>query len=84
MARFAGAKNATRPMAISRRADAEADATPRLAGAPARNRSDRSLVKNRWRLHRRALNSSRAARGNPLRPGAPTRIALRTRTNLEA
>ena len=48
-------KTATRPVAIPGRADAEADATPRLTRAPARNRSDRRLVKNRRRLHRRAL-----------------------------
>jgi hypothetical protein len=83
MAPVAGAKTATRPVAIPSRVDAEADATPRLARASARNRSHRRVVKNRRRLHRRALNASRVARGNSVCPRAPARIALRARTNLQ-
>src|SRR5580765_7657732 len=83
MARLARQKNATRPVAITVRVDAKADATARAARAPARNRSDRSLVKNRRRLHRRALRAGGVARGRPVRPRAPARIALRARTNLQ-
>src|SRR5438094_780844 len=83
MAWFAREKTASRPLAIPGRVDAEAHATPRLTRASARNRSNRSLVKNRRRLHRRALCTGGVARGNPLRPGPSTRIALRTRTNLQ-
>ena len=54
-----------------------------LTRAPARNRSDRRLVKNRRRLHRRALRPGRIARRHSLRPRPPTRIALRARTNLQ-
>src|SRR5204863_8979733 len=60
--RSAREKNANRSLAISGRADAEADATPRVTRAPARNRSNRSVVKNRRRLHRRALRPGRVAR----------------------
>src|SRR5215468_6969494 len=70
-------------MALALRADAEADATPRITRAPARNRSNRRLGKNRRGFHRRTLNPRRAARGNPLRPRPSTGIALRTRTNLQ-
>jgi hypothetical protein len=84
MARFARQKNAARPLAIPRRANAEADATPRVARAPARNRSNRSLVENRRRLHRHTLGASRLARRSFVCARAPTRIALRARTNLQA
>src|SRR3954447_20440076 len=83
MARFAGEKTATRPLAMPSRTDAEANATAWAARAPARNRSDRCLVKNRRRLHRRTLGPSRIARGHPLRPRAPTGVALRAGTNLQ-
>src|SRR5204863_10136510 len=83
MARLTAEKTATRPLAMRSRTDAETDATLGAPRAPARNRSDRSLVKNRRRLHRRALNSSRAARSNSVRPSTATRIALRARTNLQ-
>src|SRR5262245_53818594 len=83
MARLTPEKNATRPVAITGGADAEADATPRVTRAPARNGSDRCVVKNRRRLHRRALHPCRIARGNSLRSRAPTRVTLRARTNLE-
>src|SRR4051812_30112347 len=83
MARFTREKTSIRPVAMPGRADAKADATPRLARAPARNRSDRSLVKNRRRLHRRALSAGRTARRRALRPGPPTRTPLRARTNLQ-
>ena len=47
---------------------------------------DRARVhtQNRRRLHRRALRPHRITRRNPLRPRPPTRVALRTRTNLQA
>jgi hypothetical protein len=83
MARRAPEKIAARPLAIPGRADAEADATSWVAGTPARNRSDRSVVKNRRRLHRRALRAGRVTRRRPLRPSPPTRIALRAGTNLQ-
>src|SRR5262245_22199878 len=83
MARLVREKAATRPLAVPSRGDAEIDAMPWVARATARNRSDRRLVENRRRLHRRALRASRLARGSPVRPSAPTRIALRTRTNLQ-
>src|SRR5262249_56318864 len=75
-------KKGSRPVAITGGADAEADATPRVTRAPARNGSDRCVVKNRRRLHRRALHPCRIARGNSLRSRAPTRVTLRARTNL--
>ena len=84
MARLARQQNATRPLALPGRADAKADATPRFTRAPARNRSDRSLVENRRRLHRRTLGASRLARRSFVCARAPTRIALRARTNLQA
>src|SRR4029077_16012788 len=68
MARLARQKKETEQLARPGRAYAEAHATARLTRAPARNRSNRSLVKNRRRLHRRALSASRVARRNPLRP----------------
>src|SRR5437899_1539039 len=83
MARPASEKIAARPLAIPGRANAKADATTRSARTAARNRSDRSVVKNRRRLHRRALGAGRVTRRRPLRPSPPTRIALRTRTNLQ-
>src|SRR5438874_9805298 len=83
MARLPAEKTASRPLAIAGRAHAETDATPRFARAPARNRSDRSLVKNRRRLYRRTLSPGRVARGRALCARAPTRIALRARTNLQ-
>src|SRR4029453_16124493 len=83
MAPFAREKTATGPGAIPGRTDAEADATPRIARAPTRDRSNRRLVKNRRRLHRRPLGPGRAARGNSLCPGPPARVALRARTNLQ-
>src|SRR6516162_405686 len=83
MAWLTGPKTARRPLAITVRANAEADATARITRTPSRNRSDRCLVKNRRRLHRRALNTSRLARRRALRPGPPTRVALRARTNLQ-
>src|SRR5436190_6056948 len=84
MARFTRAKNATRSLAIAGRGSSKADATPRVARAFARNRSNRRLVQNRRRLHRRALRSGCVARGNSVRPRAPTSVALRTRTSLQA
>ena len=83
MARLASEKNATRPLANTDRAYAETDATPRTPRTPAGNRSDRRMVKNRRRLHRCALCAGRIARRNSLRPGAPTGLALRARTNLQ-
>src|SRR5947208_16356827 len=41
------------------------------------------MVKDPWRLHRRAFRPSRVARGDPVRTRAPTSVALRARTNLE-
>src|SRR5436190_15725925 len=83
MARFARQKNATRSLAMPGRADAETDATPRLARTPARDRGNRRLVKNRRRLYRRTLSPGRVARGRALCARAPTRVALRARTNLQ-
>src|SRR5258707_5546920 len=83
MARIAPEEHATRPLAIPGGFDAEADATPRITRAPARNRSHRRLVKNRRRLHRRALRASRTARGRSVYARASTRVALRARTNLQ-
>src|SRR4051794_24788047 len=83
MARLATEKTATRQVAMPSRVDAKADATPRITGALARNRSDRCLVENRRRLHRGALSPRRIARRNSVCPRPPTRIALRARTNLQ-
>ena len=83
MAWLTAEKTATRPLAISVRSDAEADATPRVTRAPARNRSHRRVVKDRRRLYRRAFSASRLARRHSLRPRPSTRAALRARTNLQ-
>src|SRR5262249_32471784 len=84
MARHAGEKTAARPLAMRGGCDAEADATPRVARAPARNRSNRRVVKNRRRFHSRALHSGGVTRRNPLHPRPPTGVALRARANLQA
>src|SRR5262245_4963257 len=83
MARLTPEKTATRSLAITGRADAKTDATSWASRTPTRNRSDRSLVKDRRRVHRCALDASRLTRRRALRPGSSTGASLRTRTNLE-
>jgi len=63
----------------NRRVDAETDVTSRLTRTPARHRSNRRLVKNCRRLHCRALDASRVARGNSVRPPSSTRALQRAR-----
>src|SRR5438552_3525386 len=83
MARSSRKEDATRSLAIACGAGSEDDAAPGTSRAPSRNRSHRRLVENRRRLHRHALSPSRVARGNPVRTGSSTSVALRARTNLQ-
>src|SRR6266403_5867347 len=83
MARTSRKENASGSVASTGGLASKVDAAARIARAPARNRSDRGLVKNRRRIYRRALGAGGIARRHTLRSSPPTSFALRARTNFQ-
>src|SRR5437870_7694331 len=76
-------EDSNRSLASAGRCAAETDAAFGTSRALAPNRSNRRVVKDRWRIHRSALRARGAAQWNSLCPRAPTGFALRARTNLQ-
>src|SRR5947207_15205708 len=83
MARAAGEARIARPLATDFAIVAGVNAKTRAERAIARKRSDRRVVLDRTRIHRRPLRAGRSPRRHSLCPRPPAFIALRTRADRE-